>query len=226
MSDSQQEPSMEEILASIRKIISEDGDEEAPQEAAAPEPEPAPEPAPEPEPVPEPEPEPLELDDIEEEEPLELDDIEEEEEPLELDDIEEEPVELELIDEPEPEPVPEPEPEPVYEPAPEPAPPPPPPPVAPPIAASIPPSVDPEERVVSPFTTNMGAQSFLHLERAIRMGNAGDTLEGIVKELLKPMLKGWLDENLPGLVERLVEQEIQKMSNQGRRDFHEDNEYH
>ena len=50
----QQEPSMEEILASIRKIISEDGEEEAaPQvEAEAPVPDPEPEPEPEPEPPP------------------------------------------------------------------------------------------------------------------------------------------------------------------------------
>ena len=40
--DAGQEPSMEEILASIRKIISEDGEEEVAE--AEPEPEPAPEP--------------------------------------------------------------------------------------------------------------------------------------------------------------------------------------
>ena len=45
MSDAQQEPSMEEILASIRKIISEDGEEEG-QPAEEPVEEPAPEPEP------------------------------------------------------------------------------------------------------------------------------------------------------------------------------------
>ncbi|HAJ19656.1 MAG TPA: DUF2497 domain-containing protein, partial [Rhodospirillaceae bacterium] len=44
MSDNQ-EPSMEEILASIRKIISEDGEDEPPKkEKPAPEPQPEPEP--------------------------------------------------------------------------------------------------------------------------------------------------------------------------------------
>ena len=55
MSDTQQEPSMEEILASIRKIISEDGEEAAVDQAAEPEAAAESEPAPEPEPEPEPE---------------------------------------------------------------------------------------------------------------------------------------------------------------------------
>ena len=64
MSDQTQEPTMEEILASIRRIISEDEPAEgAPAAEATPAPEPEPEPAPPaPEPVaevmPEPEPEP------------------------------------------------------------------------------------------------------------------------------------------------------------------------
>ena len=38
------------------------------------------------------------------------------------------------------------------------------------------------------------------------------TLEELVKELLRPMLKTWLDENLSQVVERLVEKEITKLS--------------
>jgi cell pole-organizing protein PopZ len=33
-----------------------------------------------------------------------------------------------------------------------------------------------------------------------------------VREMLRPMLKGWLDDNLPGLVERLVRAEIERVS--------------
>ncbi len=40
----------------------------------------------------------------------------------------------------------------------------------------------------------------------------GTTLEELVKELLRPMLKTWLDENLSQVVERLVEKEITKLS--------------
>lgn len=40
----------------------------------------------------------------------------------------------------------------------------------------------------------------------------GRTLEDLVAELLKPMLKQWLDNNLPPLVERLVRQEIERLA--------------
>lgn len=37
------------------------------------------------------------------------------------------------------------------------------------------------------------------------------TVEDVVRELLRPLLKEWLDENLPTVVERLVQQEIDRM---------------
>ena len=43
------------------------------------------------------------------------------------------------------------------------------------------------------------------------MGQSDQTLEDIVKELLRPMLKEWLDENLPGTVERIVKSEIRRL---------------
>ncbi|NIX77740.1 DUF2497 domain-containing protein [Microvirga sp. c23x22] len=42
------------------------------------------------------------------------------------------------------------------------------------------------------------------------------TLEDLAKELLRPMLKAWLDDNLPPLVERLVQAEIERVSRRGR----------
>lgn len=42
---------------------------------------------------------------------------------------------------------------------------------------------------------------------------SGTTIEALVLEGLKPMLKEWLDANLPGMVERLVEKEIKRLSN-------------
>jgi cell pole-organizing protein PopZ len=42
------------------------------------------------------------------------------------------------------------------------------------------------------------------------------TIEDLVREMLRPMLKTWLDDNLPGLVERLVRAEIERVS-RGRR---------
>jgi hypothetical protein len=38
------------------------------------------------------------------------------------------------------------------------------------------------------------------------------SLEDLVRELLRPLLKAWLDENLPGMVERMVRSEIERVS--------------
>lgn len=40
----------------------------------------------------------------------------------------------------------------------------------------------------------------------------GDALEGLVRELMAPMIKQWIDQNLPKLVEQRVEQEIQQIA--------------
>jgi cell pole-organizing protein PopZ len=39
-----------------------------------------------------------------------------------------------------------------------------------------------------------------------------DTLEGLVREMLKPMLREWLDANLPAIVERTVALEIARIA--------------
>ncbi|MDV3456683.1 DUF2497 domain-containing protein [Sphingomonas sp. HF-S4] len=39
-----------------------------------------------------------------------------------------------------------------------------------------------------------------------------DTLEGLVRELLKPMLRDWLDANLPKIVEEMVAREITRIT--------------
>ena len=41
---------------------------------------------------------------------------------------------------------------------------------------------------------------------------AGRTLEDLVQEMLRPMLKEWLGKNLPSMVERLVEREIVRLT--------------
>lgn len=41
-------------------------------------------------------------------------------------------------------------------------------------------------------------------------------LNEIVRDMLRPMLKGWLDDNLPVLVERLVRAEIERVARGGR----------
>lgn len=46
----------------------------------------------------------------------------------------------------------------------------------------------------------------------LALGDGARTIEDIVRELLRPMLKSWLDENLPGMVERMVRAEIERIA--------------
>ena len=55
------------------------------------------------------------------------------------------------------------------------------------------------------------SSSFNALAASMMMQNGG-LIEESVRELLRPMLKSWLDDNLPGIVERLVRQEIERMA--------------
>ena len=43
----------------------------------------------------------------------------------------------------------------------------------------------------------------------------GDTLEGLVREMLKPMLAEWLEAKLPDIVERMVAREISRITDRG-----------
>ena len=60
------------------------------------------------------------------------------------------------------------------------------------------------------------ASAFSSLAHTILQQNAR-TLDDLVEEMLRPMLKGWLDDNLPGIVERLVRAEIERVSRGPRR---------
>lgn len=178
---------MEEILASIRRIISED-DAPAAEESpaiAAPEPEPAPPvaAAPEPEPVADAWETPDEVD-----EEIEL---EEEEEILELTDrVEPEETHGDLD---------------VYSP-----PPPPPEPVAAAPAAPYTPPAG--ESLVSAPAATAAASAFGQLSAAISMPRDGRTLEDVVRELLNPLLAAWLDQHLPAIVQAKVEEEVERIA--------------
>jgi hypothetical protein len=51
----------------------------------------------------------------------------------------------------------------------------------------------------------------LTAERSMQVHSGGPTIEDIVREELRPLLKQWLDVNLPPLVERLVRAEIERV---------------
>jgi len=170
----QHEPSMEEILASIRRIIAEDN--EAPEGGAAGAADPPPAAADPPE-------EDAGKDDI-----LELTEVVEEEQP-----------------------------------------------VASPAETAAPNGAEPDfkleaeasredvaageqERLISAATAAASVAALSQLVARPRdrsgelpLGETNRTLEEMVRELIRPMLKGWIDENLPQLVERLVRDEITRL---------------
>ena len=67
------------------------------------------------------------------------------------------------------------------------------------------------EALLSVSTTSAVDSAFNTLAHTVLVQNAR-TLEDLVREMLRPMLKTWLDDNLPGLVERLVRAEIERVS--------------
>jgi cell pole-organizing protein PopZ len=68
---------------------------------------------------------------------------------------------------------------------------------------------------LSPRTTAAVDNAFNSLSHTVLTQNPR-TVEDLVREMLRPMLKAWLDDNLPRLVERLVRAEIERFS-RGRR---------
>jgi cell pole-organizing protein PopZ len=91
----------------------------------------------------------------------------------------------------------------------------------PPPAPSAPPQPAPprpdlthdgsEPPLLSPAATAVVNSAFGTLAHSMLVQNA-KTLEDLVKEMLRPLLKAWLDDNLPTLVERLVRAEIERVS--------------
>jgi len=70
---------------------------------------------------------------------------------------------------------------------------------------------DESRELMSSATTAAVDSAFNALAQTVLVHNAR-TLEDLVREMLRPMLKVWLDDNLPGMVERLVRAEIDRVS--------------
>ena len=68
-----------------------------------------------------------------------------------------------------------------------------------------------QRSLMSSATSAAVDSAFNSLAHTVLVQNAR-TLEDLVKEMLQPLLKSWLDDNLPGLVERLVKAEIERVS--------------
>ncbi len=81
----------------------------------------------------------------------------------------------------------------------------PPPPPPPPSSAAY------DRSLLSNAAHSAVDSAFNTLAQTVLVHNAR-TLEDLVREMLRPMLKSWLDDNLPGMVERLVRAEIERVS--------------
>ncbi len=68
-----------------------------------------------------------------------------------------------------------------------------------------------EETLLSPEADEAVALSFGALSAGLDVRSAA-LADGMMREMLRPMLKLWLDENLPPIVERLVGEEIQRVA--------------
>lgn len=179
----EQEPSMEEILASIRRIISEDDDEPADLP---------------------PEPEPERRRGREREEMLDV--TERAREPVRDREPPREPV-RESARKPSREPEPAVEDDIAFEE-----------PEIIPAGLEAPAAAD--DDLVSEPVANAAASAFGDLVGQMLVSSRsteGKTLEDIVRELVKPMLREWLDANLRGIVEAAVAQEVARISARGRR---------
>lgn len=206
--EAHKEPTMEEILASIRKIIADDG---PPASGRKPGAEPA---------AAEPKPMAFDNDDadlgmFEGDEPDFADEVVEE--------VTEQITGPELSFEamlgaekpaetaPKPRPAPEPEPEPAPAPAPR-------------AMRPAPPQPEPASTASPRYTNapltddNTAGAAAGALGKLISKMDLGsdNTLEGLVRELLKPMIKEWLDANLARIVEEKVEAEVQRIARMAR----------
>lgn len=154
----EQEPSIEEILASIRQIISDDDEKEPdPPVAAAP---PPPPPPPKPTPAPAPKEDVLEL----------------------TNPIRDEP-EIDMQESPPPE-----------------------------MPKAQPSDILTESARSATISSMAKLAGNMPITKHREYGNI--TLEDLVREMLHPMLKDWLSDNLPPMVERMVQKELEKLARQ------------
>ena len=72
----------------------------------------------------------------------------------------------------------------------------------------------PHGPLLSPRTSAAVDTAFSSLSQTV-LSQSPRTLEDLVRDMLRPMLKEWLDANLPHMVERLVRAEIERVSRRG-----------
>ncbi len=86
-------------------------------------------------------------------------------------------------------------------------------------AATYPPEASYGVPMMSPDTSDTAAAAFNRLaDTIVDRATSGDrSIEEVTRDLLRPMLKSWLDEHLPSIVERMVRDEIERVARRGGR---------
>ncbi len=79
------------------------------------------------------------------------------------------------------------------------------------------PAVPPAEGLIAPAAAAAAAAALGQLSRAVAqdrtagVSRSGLSIEDVVREEVRPLLKEWLDAHLPSIVERLVRAEIERV---------------
>jgi cell pole-organizing protein PopZ len=71
---------------------------------------------------------------------------------------------------------------------------------------------DEEEVLVGAPAAQSASSAFGQLARTVSMPSEGRVLEDVVRDLLRPLLKEWLDRNLPEIVEQAVQAEVERIA--------------
>ncbi|CAN5502645.1 hypothetical protein BH10PSE7_BH10PSE7_42750 [soil metagenome] len=87
-----------------------------------------------------------------------------------------------------------------------------------PPALALPATTSASPGLLSPQASNTANAAFSQLADTLMSRATGErSIEELTQELLRSMLKEWLDTNLPGMVERLVREEIERVARRGGR---------
>lgn len=74
-----------------------------------------------------------------------------------------------------------------------------------------------DDAIIAEQTAAAASRAFMNLSQSVQVSDGrGRTLEDLVVEMLKPMIKDWLDQNLPQIVEEKVEEEVQRVARRRR----------
>jgi hypothetical protein len=74
-----------------------------------------------------------------------------------------------------------------------------------------------EDGIVEATTAAAASKAFMSLSQTVQVSDGqGRTLEDLVVDMLRPMIKEWLDANLPQIVEEKVEEEVQRVARRRR----------